>query len=64
MKMMRCRDVGVDCDFEARGETTEDILRQCVVHARDAHGISEIPPELAEKVKSAIHEEGSARASV
>ena len=26
MKVIRCRDVGVDCDFEAHGETVEDVL--------------------------------------
>ena len=24
-KIVRCRDVGVDCDFEARGETEKEI---------------------------------------
>jgi predicted small metal-binding protein len=63
MKVIRCRDVGVDCDFEAHGETAEDVLNQCGEHARTAHGMSEIPPELLEKVKSAIHDEGVATTS-
>jgi predicted small metal-binding protein len=64
MKVIRCRDVGVDCDFEARGTTVEDIMSQCGKHARTAHGMSEIPEELLEKVKSAIYDEGTATASV
>jgi predicted small metal-binding protein len=63
MKVIRCRDVGVDCDFEAHGETAEDVLNQCGAHARTAHGMSEIPAELLEKVKAAIHDEGAATAS-
>jgi len=43
-KSISCRDVGVDCDF------------QCANHAKSAHGMDEIPPELAEKVQSAIRE--------
>jgi predicted small metal-binding protein len=55
-KTISCRDVGVDCDFQATGETVDDVLRQCADHAKSAHGIEEIPPELAAKVQSAIRE--------
>lgn len=57
MKVISCREVGVDCDFEARGETVEELLRKCADHARSAHGMEEIPAELAAKVRSAIREE-------
>lgn len=57
-KIVSCRDVGVDCDFEARGETEQEILQQCAEHARTAHGMIEIPAELADKVRSCIREEG------
>ena len=57
MKVIHCRDVGVVCDFVARGETEQEILYQCAEHARSAHGM-EISPELAEKIRSAIFEEG------
>jgi predicted small metal-binding protein len=56
MKYIRCRDVGVDCDFEARGATTEEVLAQCAQHAKTDHGMDEIPPELAEKVRAAIQD--------
>ena len=56
-KVMKCRDVGVDCDFEARGETVEEILQQCSDHAKVDHDMDPIPPELVEKVKAAIHDE-------
>ena len=56
-KVVKCRDVGVDCDFEARGETEQEILRQCAEHARSAHGMDTLPPDMAAKVKGAIHDE-------
>ncbi len=56
-KVINCRSVGVDCDYEARGETVEDVMRQCAEHARTAHGMNEIPPELAAKVRAAIRDE-------
>ena len=56
-KIVSCREVGVDCDFEARGETEQEILQKCADHARSAHGMQELPPELTEKVRSAIRDE-------
>lgn len=56
-KVVRRRGVGVDCDFEARGETEQEVLQACAEHAKSAHNMDEIPPELATKVKAAMHNE-------
>jgi predicted small metal-binding protein len=53
-KELRCRDVGMNCDFEARGATEDDVLKQAVAHARSAHQITEMTPDLAAKVRAAI----------
>jgi predicted small metal-binding protein len=53
-KQLRCRDVGLNCDFEARGTTDEEVLQKAVVHARIVHEIPDVPPELATKVRAAI----------
>lgn len=58
-KIVSCREVGVDCDFEARGETEQEVLQKCADHAKSAHGMDEIPPDLAAKVRSSIRDEGS-----
>ncbi|HTR66161.1 MAG TPA: DUF1059 domain-containing protein [Terriglobales bacterium] len=58
-KMMSCRDVGMDCDFVARGETEADILAQCAEHARTGHNMTEIPPEVLVAVRSAIRDEAA-----
>jgi predicted small metal-binding protein len=55
-KVLSCRSVGVDCDFEAHGETEEEILAKAKEHAQLEHGFDGIPPELLEKVKAAIKE--------
>ena len=55
-KSISCRDVGVDCDFQATAPTVEELLGKCAAHAKSAHGIDEIPPELAAKVQSAIRD--------
>lgn len=59
-KVIRCRDVGVDCDFEARGQDVQEVLEKCEEHARSAHGMQEIPAELVAKVKAAIRDEKAA----
>lgn len=53
-KELRCRDVGMNCDFEARGNTEEEVLQKASAHARNTHQITEMSPELAAKVKAAI----------
>ena len=61
-KVLRCRDVGVDCDFVARGATVEEIMTQAQEHAKNDHGFMDVPLELAAKVLEAIHEEEAASA--
>jgi predicted small metal-binding protein len=58
-KVVRCRDVGVDCDFVARGETEQDVLQQCAEHGRKEHGMNELPADLAEKVRGGIRDEAA-----
>ena len=55
-KGLSCRDVGVDCDFVARGETEEEIFRKAAVHAKADHSMSEIPKELYDKARAAGRE--------
>ena len=58
-KTVNCRDVGVDCDFIAHGETEQEVLQQCAEHARTAHCMNEIPPELVIKVRAAIRDQAA-----
>ncbi len=52
-KTMKCGDLMPGCDFVAKGETTDDILKQAADHAKAVHGL-DVTPELADKVKSVI----------
>ena len=61
-KIIRCREVGVDCDFEARGATEQEVLDKAAEHGRTAHGIQELTPELVVLVRGAIREEPEAQA--
>ena len=54
--ILRCRDVGPDCDSDVRGDTEDEILEQAVAHSQADHGL-EVTPELVEVVRSAIKDE-------
>ncbi len=56
-KVMKCRDVGMDCDFVARGKDEQEIMTKAAEHARKDHGMDSIPEEVKAKVKAAIHDE-------
>jgi predicted small metal-binding protein len=53
-KILRCKHIGPDtsCEFEAKGETEQDILSQVKDHAAKAHHIHEITPELVQQAKA------------
>jgi len=53
-KELTCRDVGVDCDFTARAETIEEVIAQCVDHAKNKHDMKGFGPELYAKMRSNI----------
>jgi len=53
-KCIACADVVPGCDFTASAETEEALMAQVVSHAAHAHGVTEVTPDLAEKVKAAI----------
>lgn len=56
MKYIACGDVVPGCSFTAEAETEDKLLEKVATHAKDAHGITEITPELIEQVRSQITE--------
>jgi predicted small metal-binding protein len=56
-KVLRCRDVGLDCEGEIRAETEEEVLRQAAEHARTTHNMTDMPPDVVAKVRAAIRDE-------
>jgi predicted small metal-binding protein len=53
-KYIACASVVPGCAFEAKALTEEELLKMVAAHAEHAHGVTEITPELAAKVKAAI----------
>jgi predicted small metal-binding protein len=53
-KHIACGVVVPGCTFTASASTEEELMKQVVAHAAQAHGVTEVTPELAAKVKAAI----------
>jgi predicted small metal-binding protein len=51
---LACGDVMPGCDATFSAETEEGLLAQVAPHAADAHGVTEITPDVLEAVKRAI----------
>jgi predicted small metal-binding protein len=54
LKMLSCRDIGLECDWQACAETEEGVLVQAVIHVKEAHGLAEISDAMLVKVRGAI----------
>jgi predicted small metal-binding protein len=55
-KLLRCRDVGVDCDWEVCGLSEDEVMTKGAEHARVDHGRTEFSPEEIELVRTKILE--------
>lgn len=53
-KRIACAEIVPDCPFTATAATDEELVQQVAAHAAHDHGITEITPELAAKVRAAI----------
>ena len=51
----KCKDIGMKCGFEVKGASSRDeVLQLASVHAKVTHNMQTIPPDVAQKVSSAI----------
>jgi len=47
----------MDCDFVARADSEEQILKKAAEHAASEHGMKEMSEEVLSKVRAAIRDE-------
>ncbi len=55
-KLLKCRDLGFDCDAEVRGQSVDEILAVAGPHAQSVHGV-EVNDQLVDAVTAAITDE-------
>lgn len=58
-KVIRCRDVGFDCNGVIKAKTEKEALALAAEHAKVAHGLKEVTPEIAEKIRAVMKDEAT-----
>ena len=56
MRVLKCRDAGLDCDTQLTGQSDDEIMAQAAEHLRTDHEM-EVTPELAAQARTLIHDE-------
>ena len=56
MKQFRCGDVVPGCQWVTRQEDEKELFADIHVHARDAHGMDVVPPEVVDAIRGVITE--------
>ena len=57
-KTVSCKNLGdLECTWEGRADTEEELIALAKEHGRDEHGITEFSPELMEQLKAVIKDE-------
>ena len=57
MKEFSCGELVPGCEARFQGESEDEILRQVATHARDEHGMDEVPPEVVDTIRASIAEQ-------
>jgi len=54
MPSFMCKDIGIDCPFEAHGTTNPELMRKFIDHAEPAHKMHVLSADIIFKVQNAI----------
>ena len=56
MKQFRCGDVVPGCQWITRNDDEQQLFQDISVHARNEHGMDEVPPEVVDQIRGVITE--------
>jgi predicted small metal-binding protein len=54
MASFKCKDMGMKCGFEVKDENQDEMMEIIALHAKKSHNMTQLPPDMVEKVKKAI----------
>lgn len=54
MASFMCKDIGIDCPFEAHGSSNHELMRKFIDHAEPAHKMQVLSADVIFKVQNAI----------
>jgi predicted small metal-binding protein len=57
MKALHCQDLGLACDYVARGKDEQEVMSKAAEYAKKDHGMEQIPDEVVAKARSVIRDE-------
>ena len=63
-KQLKCADVDAKmrgCSFVAEGRDEGKVMKKATEHAKSAHGMAVIPPDVERKVRAAIRDTGGSK---
>ena len=55
-KVLRCGDLMPGCSAVIEGKDVAEVMKKGAEHAKTAHGVAVVPPEMAKKVEAAIRD--------
>ena len=54
MKQFKCGDVVLGCEWVTRSDDDQELFDSIHSHAREAHAMDEVPPEVVDAINDAI----------
>jgi predicted small metal-binding protein len=54
MPSFKCKDIGINCPFEATAKTSAELMKMITVHENKEHHMKSVPHDRMEKIKKAI----------
>ncbi len=54
MPTFKCKDIGMECPFEANAKSEPELMTMIATHAAAVHNMKDVPPDMMVKIKAAI----------
>jgi predicted small metal-binding protein len=51
-----CGELVPGCAAQFEGESEEEIMQRIAAHARDEHGMDEVPPEVVDQIRAVLYQ--------
>ena len=65
MITLSCREAGCECDYIAKGETEEEVMKDAVRHGKVEHGKKEEEmTQIKDMLRALIHDSGSSDTAI
>ena len=56
-KSFKCADMGKDCDWTVKANSTYELIKKIFAHANSKHNVKQIPVDRKAKIASSIRDD-------